>query len=38
MKKVSQSYNMEVVVFFDRLNFDGSNNDESGIDYIENSI
>ena len=37
-KKNSQSYSMEAVAFFDRLNFDDPNNDESEIDYIENSI
>ena len=36
--KNSQSYGMEAVAFFDRLNFDDPNNDESEIDYIENSI
>ena len=37
-EKTSQSYSMEAVAFFDRLNFDDPNNDESEIDYIENSI
>ena len=37
-EKTSQAYSMEAVVFFDRLNFDDPNNDESEIEYIENSI
>ena len=36
--KTSQSYSMEAVAFFDRLNFDDPNIDESEIDYIENYI
>ena len=37
-EKASQSYRMEPVVFFDHLNFDNPNIDDSGIDYIEKSI
>ena len=37
-KKTSQAYSMEAVAFFDRLNFDDPNIDESEIEYIENSI
>ena len=37
-EKESQSYRMEAVAFFDKLNFDDPNNDESEIEYIENSI
>ena len=37
-EKNSQAYSMEAVAFFDRLNFDDPNIDESEIEYIENSI
>ena len=37
-EKNSQAYSMESVAFFDRLNFDDPNIDESEIEYIENSI
>ena len=37
-EKTSQAYCMEAVAFFDRLNFDDPNIDESEIEYIENSI
>ena len=37
-EKDSQSYRMEAVAFFDKLNFDDPNNDKSEIGYIKNSI
>ena len=37
-KKDSQSYRMEAVAFFDKLNFDDPNNDEAEIECIKNSI
>ena len=37
-EKTSQAYCVEAVAFFDRLNFDDPNIDESEIEYIENSI
>ena len=33
-----QSYTMEAVAFFDKLNFDLPNNDECEIDHIEESV
>ena len=37
-EKDSHSYRMKAVTFFDELNFDDPNNDESEIEYIEKSI
>ena len=37
-EKDSHSYRMKAVAFFDKLNFDDPNNDESEIEYIEKSI